>query len=604
MKNGKNEIEINDDSNQDQINVNHFLSLITNPKETNKYLEILKEQFEEYYIFNNSQYNRLTELYFRFNSEKKGNNFINTPIYHLHTIFNKMIQMQIKLYESIVNKYEIFNLIGTKFVKMEKIIEDISKNFNLSSYSGNIYNDTNSVFTSMMEYVNELETKVIDEYIWEKYKKHTLGANNNETAEDLVIRIKCLERSIYDYFQTKKNQHFDKIKQSDNKLKLIYNDIKNYLLNYITNLKDAFKNFYNDLDEFENNISSKPKNINKDNNIIYSESDFQFNETDFYTTKYKIKIITNRKVVLKNKSKLKEPNTDLQLVNNTEDKENIEGKNVLLRKASASKNLSNQDKIESIKNDSPGEDIYLSGKEIFEIVSKLYSYEIKILDKSQYVLDLEKGKLLALESSNKILSYSEDLEEIKIKLKKEYKEIMDIINTKIVNNIKNLEAFFIALNNYRATSKINFNEMFYDIVIYIYSKAQEFVIKNSNKRIEDLMLILSQTYYKENNGKKIYLLEGLKSHELYKKIDFWKNNIIKNIEDEFKTMRNNHETNVLSQNKKEEIIKYKLLSYNNLMKDYNFSKDKIIELFKQIFDKYKYSENSREEMISYINQDI
>ena len=570
MKIDKNEIKINENSNPDQINLNHILSLIANPKETNKYLETLKEQLEEYYTFNNNQYNELTKLYNRFNPEKNGKNFINTPIYHLQTIFNKMIQMQIKLYESIVNTHEIFNLINSKFVELENNIEDTSKKLNLSSYFKNIYKDTNPIFTSMMQYMNELETKVIDEFMREKYKIHTLGTQNNQTSEDLVIRIKSLERSIYDYFQTKKKQYFDNIKESDNKVELLYNDIKNYLQNYITNLKDTFKNFYKDLEEFENNISSqqnntKPNNISQDddNKVINSKSGFVLDETDFYTTKYKIKIISSGKVVTLN-------------------------------------NPSNKDKNNSSENE-----IYLKGEEIFEIVSKLYSYELKILDKSQYVLEIEKGKLFALDLSNKLLSYSEDKEETKIKLKQEYEQIMEKININIVNNIKNIESFFTALNNYRATSKINFSEIFYDIVVYIYSKAQEFIIKNanSNKTMETLMLILSQTYFKEINGKKIYILEGIKSHELYQQIDFWKNNIFKNIEDEFKILRNYNGTNIINQNKKEEIIRNKIFAYSNLFKDYEFNKNKIIELLKHIFDKYKCSEDFIKEILSYINQD-
>ena len=182
---------------------------------------------------------------------------------------------------------------------------------------------------------------------------------------------------------------------------------------------------------------------------------------------------------------------------------------------------------------------------------------------------------------------------------------MEKININIVNNIKNIESFFTALNNYRATSKINLSEMFYDIVVYIYSKAQEFIIKNanSNKTMETLMLILSQTYFKEINGKKIYILEGIKSNELYQQIDFWKNNIIKNIEDELKVLRNYNGTNIINQNKKEEIIRNKIFAYSNLFKDYEFNKNKIIELLKHIFDKYKCTEDFRNEILSYINQD-
>ena len=174
-----------------------------------------------------------------------------------------------------------------------------------------------------------------------------------------------------------------------------------------------------------------------------------------------------------------------------------------------------------------------------------------------------------------------------------------------MNRIENAEVFFKCLNSYRVGGKINLAEKFYDLLIYIYNKVQDELIKNANKNIDELMLILSQTYYKEINGEKIYLLEAIKNHELYKSIDFWKSSIIKNIEDEFKIKRilqsKNKKINIITQEKKEETIITKLFPFFELLKGYDVEKEKINDLFTQILNKYTCSEKARERLFSFIN---
>ena len=250
--------------------------------------------------------------------------------------------------------------------------------------------------------------------------------------------------------------------------------------------------------------------------------------------------------------------------------------------------------------------MFLNDKDIYEITSKLYSFNLKLLDKSHYNLELEKGKLIAKDLSNEILLYNEDKEEIKNKFKEKYDEIKDSIDKKILNNIENTESFFIALNNYRVTGKMKFTEKFYDLIIYIFNKTQDELLKNSKNKIPDLMLILSQTYFKEIEGKKIYVIDSIKTHELFKNIHFWKSITIKKIEEEIKVIKKINSKNGLfcsiSQGKKEEIIHTKLIPLSELMKDCDLEKDKIIELINQIFDKYKCSKNIREEVFSFINK--
>jgi hypothetical protein len=395
---------------------------------------------------------------------------------------------------------------------------------------------------------------------------------------------------MYNYTKETKSKHYCQIKESNDKIQSIYSDIMIQWGNNISFFKENAKSFIKKLEGIENKINPKEKNeetINEEN-IIFSKSDFEINENDFYSVKYKIKIIKNNKIPLK---KTKE---DI----NQKDEKKIKEK-----KHKINKSKNNQNKIENdfIKKKFDEDYLYLNEKDTYNIITKIYNYDLKILDKSFYVLDIEKGKLDAMEIANQILKYNEDESKINL-LNEKYNELIELINTKIVNNMANIEGFFIVLNNYRAKGNIKFSNKFFDLMIYIYTKAQDLLLKSDNKRIQELLLILSQTYYKEVDKKKIYILEAIKSHELYKNIDFWKNIILKKIEDEYKRIRKFNSSNKINQEKKEEIISTNLISFSGLMKEFDFNNDKIIELIKQIFDKNKCSEECRKQVLIFVNQ--
>jgi len=569
-------IKEDDQENSEKINLSHFNYLIANKDEIIKYLEIFKECLLEYYNLNLTQYTSLSKLCNGLSSEEMNPNFINTPIYQLKLIFQKLVDLHSKKYESMMSEFHKFIFINEKISKLEKIINEINvKHNNLTNFGldKTICESSNSI----MQYMNDLEMKIVDEFIWKKYKKNTL-ISSNESIENLVDLIKNLEKTIYDYGSYKKGEYFSIIKQSHNKIQSIYNDIKNNFVKYISHLKDTTKNYLDELEKFEKNISSISINLDIKNceNIFCSKSDFEFKEKDF--NKYPIKILKSKKVFLKNPKDI-----------------NDTTKNSFSFKKS-------QTYIERPKNTDVFEEnvLYLDEQDIYEIISKLYSFNLHILDKSNYNLDEEKGKLTAMELSEKILSYSENKETVENKLNSEYKGIMEIIDTKILNNILNAQSFFLMLNNYRATGKLNFNEKFYEIILYIYDTTQKLLMKKSNYKLGNIMLVLSQTFYKKIKGEKIYILEGIKSHELYKQIDFWKNIILKKIDEELKIMKKVSSANIINQEKKDELILSKLFPFCQLMKEFNFEKEKISNLSTLILDKYKSSKTTREQIDNYI----
>ena len=534
-----NEIKRQSEFNSDQINLNSFNDLLANSEEANKFIDIYKERLKEYFTINSTQYNRLNELYDNFSSESSGQLFINTPIH-----------------------------------KIESIIKNSSKLKNLS-YNNEMITATNKVFNSMMKSMSELEIQEIDEYIWEKYKKHVLEAKEVKPV-DMVAFIKNLEKNIYDFVLEKKSSFVSDLKETEKKIQIVFNKMQENFRNYFSYLKDLNNTLSEQFEHIEKEINTEKviEDIQKNEKNTNPKSNLILDEKDLYTVKYKIKIIKSNKIALKaEQNEIKE-----EIKNNKEQKLN-----------------SFKEKY-----------LFLTEEDKYQIISKLYSYDLKILDKSQYVLDVEQGKIIASDLSKEILLYNEEDENTKNKLNEKYEEIIESMNNKIVNNLKNIESFFLVLNNYRAQGKVKLIEKFYDLVIYVYNKAQDLLIKTNNKKLEDLMLILSRTYYKEINGKKIYVVEAIKSHELYKNMDFWKAIVIKQIEDEFKVMRNfkstNNTTNILTQKKKESIIYTKLIPFADLLKDFEFKNDTIIEIINQILDKYKYDKASREQIFSFINE--
>ena len=570
-----NEIKRQSEFNSDQINLNSFNDLLANSEEANKFIDIYKERLKEYFTINSTQYNRLNELYDNFSSESSGQLFINTPIHKIESIIKNMFQIQLKIYEVIISKGSIFVSIDNELDKIKKIILDSSSKLKNLSYNNEMITATNKVFNSMMKSMSELEIQEIDEYIWEKYNKHVLEAKEVKPV-DVVAFIKNLEKNIYDFVLEKKSSFVSDLKETEKKIQIVFNKMQENFRNYFSYLKDLNNTLSEQFEHIEKEINTEKviEDIQKNEKNTNPKSNLILDEKDLYTVKYKIKIIKSNKIALKaEQNEIKE-----EIKNNKEQKLN-----------------SFKEKY-----------LFLTEEDKYQIISKLYSYDLKILDKSQYVLDVEQGKIIASDLSKEILLYNEEDENTKNKLNEKYEEIIESMNNKIVNNLKNIESFFLVLNNYRAQGKVKLIEKFYDLVIYVYNKAQDLLIKTNNKKLEDLMLILSRTYYKEISGKKIYVVEAIKSHELYKNMDFWKAIVIKQIEDEFKVMRNfnstNNTTNILTQKKKESIIYTKLIPFADLLKDFEFKNDTIIEIINQILDKYKYDKASREQIFSFINE--
>ena len=564
-----NEEKITEKEEPEDTNLNLIYNLFNNENVISKIINLIKDSIETFIKINNSQYNDIFNLYEKFSTIKYKTYFFNSPLYKIKISLEKIIIFNIYYIQSFQENIDILKSILIKLSKLQILITYISNRFN------NAMNDKEmkTVYNKLIQSLDLFEKKIVDEYISQKYNKHISSINNEIKICDLAEHIKYLDRTLYEYQEIRNNSYFKEIKEYNKKIQNMCSSINGNFETYINFLKEKNKQFNTKLETFEKDIKIKG-NMSKDlkDNLINSK--FGFDSPN--ENKYRIKILENNKIYLENKSN----SNDIKSKNG--DKKD--------KKSKCEKNL----KIKHYN--SKEEVLFLTEEDKYEIISKLYSYNFLIIEKSEYNLDIEKGKLEAVNLSKEILLYNNDDNKEKEKLLNEkYDEIIKSIDNVILNNIKNTYSFFIVLNNYRVSQKIKFSEKFFDLIAYIFNKAQDLLLKSDDQKLSKLLLVLSQTYYKEINGTKKYIISVIKYHQLFKNKEFWKNSLIMDIEEQLKI------NSGFSKDKKDDIINMKNILYVNTMQEFDVPVDIILEVINEICNEYECNQEVRISSLSFLN---
>ena len=571
--------------NEEEIEISCFFCLIAmnNLNEMTDYINTLNGYYNEYFSLISSQYNNLNEFYQNFiNSEKQNQTKknINSPLYIVEYALKELVFIQMKNLKSIIDKGETLISIKNKLIKFQEVIGKLSDKFTNStaknSYNGIDINQIKNISNSLDEAMHQIENKIIEQYIYEKYNEQLLENNNdgnnneNKNIEEQIKVVKYYEKSLIDYINGNNEHYFNELKHSDNKIQNEFNKIKIILLEYVSFMKDNNIKMVKELENLENQIKSKKISdmIKKEADISFTKSDLRLNVKEIFENIYKISILKNKRIELKILDEKNEENKkDINEIKSSKNKKNYR---------------------------------LLSDKDIYEIISKLYSYDLLVINRKQYNIELEKGKLDARDLSSEIFKYNDQSEDIQKELNEKYDELIKLIEEKILNNIANIEVFFLELNNYRSYGRIKFSEKFFSLIIFIYKKTQDILLNKTDKNIIDLMLILSQTYYKEINNKKIFIEDEIKTHALYKSADFWKEAIIKKIDDDIKTYKKLSSKHKISYEKGGDNVTSKLLTFIKLMSEYDISKDNILEILNSVMDKYNIDSKQREKIFSFV----
>ena len=399
------------------------------------------------------------------------------------------------------------------------------------------------------------------------------------------------------------------LEETEIKTTKIFNEMKDIVKNIVNILKKNNNSYLDELGkEIEQIGKIESNNVNNENNIEKRESSIDLNgDNSLDMLKYRINIINHPKIQVVNKNPVNDNKKNLE--NEDEEKENKK-KYEDIEDYDINKNIFDltDDKIEledtqskDNKLEEDKEEIYdyteitLNEEDIFNIVSLLYNYDFKMLNKSDYNLDKEKIRIKVLNLSNKLLTFDVENKINEIITDDEINSLYELLDKK-----EYIFSFFVSLNNYRITGRYETTERAFNVLTNIFKKAEDYLLDTRDMKLEGLIIILSQTFYIMKNGEKVFLQKAIKDHPLFQKKEFWENYIIDMIEEEIMGMKELSEK--IEKNKINEIIFSKLIPISSYMNDFEVKEEINLNIANNILDKYHVNKEKKKMILSLIEK--
>ena len=580
-----------------------FLLLFSDIKEQIKLLKSFITYINEYFDFINVFHKQLIEI--NKNFLKDFNSLpINSPIFLLGKSIKDIIQLQITNLSIIINNQKTFIDIAKEFSNLIQILKEYQNIMgDNSNNSDKIKSQIQPVLISLMEVYSDIEFKTIDEYINKKYNKRMYG-ERNIVLDTKLVEGHYLEKTFLEFEENSKKNFFIKYHEIENKTLNSFNIIKEHLKN-ISEI--ILKQNYINLEQIQNQIDfiGKSHQIEEGDKTKDSNQNIQIKNEGIF--KYRIKIILQPEIQVIDikKEKLKnEMATNNQLEKKEEKKEEKKKKKSFFKKVTKEKDkekekaknklMEDKNKEETLK-----EDLILTDEDIYNIVETLYKFDFEMLDKSSYILETEKQKLEVEKLGKKFLSFdlSKNMQE-----NISDSEVNDLIG--LLNNEKNINKFFLMLNNYRATGCYETSERAYNILINIFKLVADYLMKNNDITIENLIIILSQTFYILKDGEKIYIQDNIKNHPLFKSVQFWENQIMTRIEKHIENTKNDlKKMNLIvsekdMQRRLDDIILSQFVPISSNMRDFGLLNEFILKIANNLFEKYNTKEETKTLILS------
>ena len=248
-----------------------------------------------------------------------------------------------------------------------------------------------------------------------------------------------------------------------------------------------------------------------------------------------------------------------------------------------------------------GTNIEPNRQDLYNIVELFYSYDFNMIDKTHYDTDIEKNKIQIIEITGKLLG---------IDLMKNIKINIEIFPEDEINNFLDflfsredyaLE-FLLCLNSFRTSGNLEISQEQFNIIKDFFYRCSDYLLQHKNKSLYYYLIILSQTFYKMNNGEKYFLQEEIKDKEFFLNTEFWieftetmiNKELIK-FEKQIQKSSMNEES---KSKRKEEIISSNILSLIPSFKNFNLKQESIESVLLTIIEKYNLNEEKKKFILS------
>ena len=539
-----------------ELGKNSFILPIDFLRDRKKELESYKTYIEKYQSENRNHCDNLSKLDSEFKLSLTKN------LFSFGTTLNTIIHLNYKvvyLYLKNIKKTfdNIFTLLNETINSIQEFISNSqNKAMNIENKRGKIL-DQNTIFSKSLD---ETISKIFDNYIKKKFT-FNLKENDIEEKDKLLEKSKTLEIELFNIQLSGKELITDYIKNYNNKLPLVKEQIIKFnesvfkQIQIVPNLiKLICKELFSELD--------KRKEIFILKEISNENLDYQINDDKELNEAISI------------------PNYSIKFLEEENDSTAV----VKLNKYKPFYKKNSRDQV-----------ISLSDSDIYNIVEEIYKLKFKTIDENQYNLKLEKQKIEIVNLSEKLLSF--DLE--KNLPENISDEEIEKLYKMIGSNNELAIRFLLYLNNFRGTGKFELTKRVYNTVLKYLSKIADNIIDKSDKKINHLIIILSQTFYIMKNNNKYFLQQDFKTHKYFQKEEYWRDNLVEMIVDEIKNMENDqlkYEIKLTESKKQKkicDIVFSKIIAQVNNMNQFNLSEEKIKNVVVPLLDKYNISEDMR-----------
>ena len=221
------------------------------------------------------------------------------------------------------------------------------------------------------------------------------------------------------------------------------------------------------------------------------------------------------------------------------------------------------------------------------------------LNKEKYDINKEENKRLISKYFDNMFDFKEAQKNIS---KEDKKKLYALIEKD-----RNCQLYSLSfLSNKRTKGKLIMSDEIFEMLEKMFIIISDSILKKMDFIIANHLLILSQTFYKIENGEKIYLYQNIYKHEIYQKNDFWFEIIKNKIEEIIKKTEENekHMGRVLKekelQKRNNDILFPILITMIETMKYFRLKEETIYKIITKIFDLCDIIEDKKKDITNYI----
>lgn len=586
--------------NYQRVNVNYssLIKFYTNNFQIIDELEKIINAYKESIItFQKKLINIKINIIKPFYNEEKNAYKLEDEIYSYYNnfifILNQIINFQIDSLTSYINDLEkkIFpetekkryndymismqqnkNNIQNNQKKMEKIYNEYNTEY--KKFYGTFY----SIEEEVQKYlVNKRKNKLQEESKDKLNNFYNEALNSEKNFIQIHKKFQENNKQFFDYYNEKKNEFKEETNRNEK-------DTKNNINSFIKLLIKAINSFLDSLYKFnkENNISLQNekdiKEIKTKVMIKKEEAKKEEKASENFETLEKSYLLPIKSIYIKDKYKVRAINCRI-----LGDYQSIEDKKVM-------NNLFSEMDLEEYVDTST---VIITEEEAFKTVN-FFNDKFNFVDISGYNLDLEKQKIEIIKLTNKLLQPG--------LIKKNYDEYKDIepINDEEVKKLEEFIqkgkeyrlCFLLKINYYRTIGIFDMPEREFKIIDNFFFEIIDILYKENGEDFDiiRLIIIMSQTFYFNKNGQKIYLTNKIKGHKLFKKIDFIKKYLNFCINEEFIKAGETSDKPINAKEKKRIVFPI-ILSFCNFMIEFDVPKENILEINESFYKEYDFDED-------------